>query len=335
MQKFVRNLLTEWRKLDLPFSNETIIIAVSGGADSTSTAFAFHQLKQRNKINNEFVIAHFNHKLRGQESDDDAKFVKNLAGDLQFKYVEGTADLQPQKNENLEQWARNKRYEFLFQTAEKENSKIILTAHTLNDQAETLLLNIIRGSGLSGLAGMKPVRRLKQKKDILLVRPLLNWAKRKDVEKFIKKNYLTHKNDSMNEDVNFQRVKIRKELLPTLEDYNPNIISSLANLAKLTSLELALSNELFQKKIFENKLFDEPYLLVKNLTGYNKPMLYKVLRIWLESQRSDLKKLNLKNIEAIESLIFSRKSGKVVELPGFGKVSKEGGKLFFEYTKVD
>lgn len=335
MQKFVRNLLTEWRKLGLPFSDETIIIAVSGGADSTSITFALHELKQRNKIKNDFVIAHFNHKLRGRESDDDAEFVKNLANNLQFKYVEGEADLQPKKNENLEQWARNKRYEFLLHTAEKENSKIILTAHTLNDQAETLLLNIIRGSGLSGLAGMKPVRRLKQKNYILLVRPLLNWAKRADVEHFIKKNHLNYKNDSMNEDINFQRVKIRRELLPILENYNPNIVSNLANLARLTSLELTLTNELLSDKLLENKLFDEPFLSVKNLKTYSKSMLYKILRVWLESQRGDLKKLNLKNIEAIESLIFSRKSGKVVELPGFGKVSKESGKLHFEYTKVD
>src|SRR5215218_8891270 len=142
MHKFVRNLLTEWRKLDLPFEGETFIVAVSGGADSVSLAIALDDLRTRKKLNSRFVIAHFNHDLRGAESERDAEFVKNLADkfDFELAYKKGKV----LKAGNLEQNARIARYEFLMETALNTDACGILTAHTINDQAETFLLNLIR-----------------------------------------------------------------------------------------------------------------------------------------------------------------------------------------------
>jgi len=152
---------------------------------------ALDELRKRNKLKNRFVTAHFNHNLRGTESKKDAEYVKDLAAEFEFEFVSKTAKSISRKG-NLEQNARNARYEFLRQTAEDLKAYGVLTAHTLNDQAETFLLNLIRGSGLEGLGGMKPVRSLEFKVPspksketaILLLRPLLNWAKRDDTENF-------------------------------------------------------------------------------------------------------------------------------------------------------
>ena len=160
MQNFVRNLLTEWRKLDLPFDDETYIAAVSGGADSTSLLLALNELKKLKKLNLRFVIAHFNHNLRGEDSDKDEEFVKYLASGFGFELALGKSEA-PHETGNLEQNARDERYRFLIETAENLDASAVLTAHTLNDQAETFLFNLIRGSGIEGLGAMKPIRSLK------------------------------------------------------------------------------------------------------------------------------------------------------------------------------
>ncbi len=327
--------MTEWRHLDLPFSDKTIILAVSGGADSVSLTLALEDLVKRKKLRNKFIIAHFNHKLRGEESDADEEFVRDVGVETGFDFVSGCVEKKIKKGENLEQWARVERYKFLLNTAKDNNSKIVLTAHTINDQAETFLLNLIRGSGSDGLSGMKPIRKLQNPDKILLVRPLLNWAEREEIIKFLEINNIKYRNDTMNDDLNYQRVKIRKDLIPDLKNYNPNIIFTLANSAKLITQEVELLNDLAKEKIDNNNLIDYSFLDIKKLKSCSKAMLYKVLRIWLKANRGDLKRINLKNIEAIERLINSRRSGKIIELPRFGKLIKEDGKLFFKETKVE
>ena len=166
MHHFTRNLITEWRKLSLPFANETFIVAVSGGADSVGLMLAIHELRTRKKLENRFVIAHFNHNLRGDEGEKDAEFVRGLTTKLNFEFVykiqNPNSKIEGQKG-NLEQNARIARYEFLTETAQNLHAGYVLTAHTLNDQAETLLMNLIRGSGLEGLGGMKTRRSLESR----------------------------------------------------------------------------------------------------------------------------------------------------------------------------
>lgn len=331
MQHFTRNLLTEWRKLGLPFSDKTVLVAVSGGADSTALAFALYQLSQIGKIQNNFIIAHFNHNLRGTESAKDARFVKAFAKKLNFGFQTETARTgEINRSSDVEQSARNARYEFLLKTAQKTNSDAILTAHTINDQAETFLINMIRGSGIEGLSAMKAFRQLIENKKILLVRPFLNWAKREDVVKFAKSNKIEFRQDSMNNDIKFKRVRIRKELIPMLENFNPKIIETLANTAKTIDQEnnliscLLLQNEVFQDIVNSKRLS------INQLKSLSEPMLYKVLRSWLLKKRGDLRGLERKHITAIKRLIKSCKSGRTVELPYFQKVIKEGGKLIFQ-----
>ena len=344
MHKFVRNLLTEWRKLELPFGGETFVVAVSGGADSVSLAVALDDLRQRKKLNLRFVIAHFNHDLRGEESEMDAVFVKELAQKLNFESALRKGKIS--KQGNLEQNARLARYEFLTEIARQSNAYGILTAHTINDQAETFLLNLIRGSGIAGLSAMKPVitnyelqiTNSKQKSkiqnlksEIALVRPLLNWATRKDTENFCLENRIGFRIDAMNEDLNYKRVKVRKILLPMLKELNPKIVETLARTANLLQTE----NENLGKTEDRNPKTGDRFLILNDLKTISKSTLYKILREWLETNRGNLRRIDLKHIEAIERLVFSRKSGKVVELSAGESVLKEGGKLFFRTKNIE
>ncbi len=362
MEKFTRNLITEWRKLKLPFANETFVVAVSGGADSVALMLALEDLKRREKLNLRFVIAHFNHNLRGAESEADAEYIRRLTTEYNFEFVCKTQNSEikiQNQTGNLEQNARQMRYEFLTETAGNLHAYVVLTAHTLNDQAETFLINLIRGSGLEGLGGMKPVRDLGFKiqdsrfedeseilnpeSRILLVRPLLNWAKREDTENFCRLKNIEFRLDTMNEDLAFSRVRIRKILLPLLKDFNPKIVETLAQTAGLlreSGEQLAVGS----RQSAENTLSEventtdkdqRPNLLLKDLTDIFPAIRRFILRDWLKTNRGDTRRLELKHIEAIENLILSRKSGRVVELPGGETVLKKGGKLHFQKTKVE
>lgn len=331
MNKFVLQLLTEWRKLDLPFEDQTLVVAISGGADSVALALALNDLRKRKKLNPRFVLAHFNHDLRGAESERDAEFVRNFAQKFHFELALGKGKIPTEGN--LEQNARLARYEFLRDTAENLRACGILTAHTVNDQAETFLLNLIRGSGVAGLSGMSAKRShltkgKGQNLETWLIRPLLNWAKREDTEHFCRENEIAFRRDAMNDDLSFRRVRVRKILLPLLKEFNPKIIETLAATAKL------LHSENQSKPKDQTPKTDE-YLVLKDLLNLPRQTLYDLLRGWLLKNRGDLRQITLKHVEAIERLITSRKSGRTVELPNGESVLKKGGKLFWQQKNIE
>ena len=363
MNQFAKNLLTEWRKLKLPFANETFVVAVSGGADSVSLLIALLELQELKKLDLRFVIAHFNHDLRDGESDSDAEFVKNLT--VEFNFELALAKEKISNEGNLEQNARNKRYKFLFETAENLHAYAVLTAHTLNDQAETFLHNLMRGSGLQGLGGMNPVKVRSSKfkaqssdeesefrnstSGIKLIRPLLSWATREDTENFCRLNEVEFRYDSMNEDLKFNRVRIRKVLIPMLEDFNPKIIETLAQTASLLREENEFLDAATQQFIDEKnqtvenketkhegqrtKDKSEENLSLKELKDLFPSMRKRIVRDWLKKRRGNLRNLDAKHFQAIENLIFSRKSGKTVELPNGEILLKNGGNLTFMKNK--
>lgn len=350
MHRFVRDLITEWRKLGLPFAGATVVAAVSGGADSLSLLLALEDLRTRKKLDLRIVAAHFNHKLRGRESDADEAFVKRIAAERNFELAIGHGALS--HDGNLEQNARNARYAFLAQTAENLNAQYVLTAHTMNDQAETFLLNLIRGSGIDGLSGMRPVRELGsggveevgRREDRsstpplpycstpLLIRPLLRWAKREDTENFCRALEVEFRYDTMNEDMSFKRVRVRKMLLPMLEEFNPKIIETLAHTAEL--MQMSEPSAGGQEPDKESMPVSEN-LSIADLKDLEHNVFHQTLRSWIKARRGSLRSISLKHIEAVEQLIRSTKSGRTVELPGFGLVRRHGGRLSFENIKVD
>lgn len=300
-----------------------MVVAVSGGADSVSLLLAIHDLILRRKLAIRLVAAHFNHKLRGSASDHDEEYVRRLCSEIKVELAVKRA--KPIPSENIEERARVQRYDFLSETAQNLKAYAVLTGHTMNDQAETFLINLLRGSGVGGLCGMRPVRELRD--DVKLVRPLLTWAKRIRTEGFCRDLDVNYCYDTMNEDTAFRRVQIRKVLLPLLEDLNPNIIETLSNTA-------ALMQGCVESGDDRNQMPASDELKVEEMRNMPPESRTGRIRQWIVAQRGSARQLGLKHIEGIERLALSTKSGRLVELPG-GKVVKSRGRLVYRENKVE
>jgi tRNA(Ile)-lysidine synthase len=195
-------------KLFLP--QERILLAVSGGIDSVAMAELFSRAKFF------FGIAHCNFQLRGEESEKDAVFVTLLARKYKVPFFSKrffTKELTENKNISVQMAARELRYNWFNELLTKENYQYIATAHHLDDQIETFFINMMRSTGIAGFHGIFP----KQGK---IIRPLL-FASRNEIEEFVKKNGLTHREDTSNQEIKYLRNKIRHELLPVLSEINP------------------------------------------------------------------------------------------------------------------
>jgi tRNA(Ile)-lysidine synthase len=211
----------------------TVVVAVSGGADSVALLRAAAALKSGGE--GRLVAAHFNHALRGAESDRDAAFVEELCERLSVACEMGIAP--PHRTEvpseaRSEAAARQRRYRFLARTAERLGARLVATGHTADDQAETILHRIVRGTGVRGLAGMARRRRLGP---ATLVRPLLSFH-RAELVAYLDAVGQSYRHDASNDDLRFTRNRIRHTLLPLLaREFNPAVVEALARLGALAA----------------------------------------------------------------------------------------------------
>jgi tRNA(Ile)-lysidine synthase len=208
---------------------DRVSVAVSGGADSVALLRALLEL--RRELGIVLSVAHFHHGIRGAEADADQQFVKDLASRFQLDFYLGTGDAPAHaraRKTGLEAGARELRHGWFLRLVSEGKADKIATAHTLDDQAETVLMRILRGAGALGLAGIFPEQEEKH-----LVRPLLEVS-RSDVEAYLKSIGQTWREDSTNLDLEHTRNRIRHELLPRLEEnYNPALRQTLADLAEV------------------------------------------------------------------------------------------------------
>src|SRR5437016_5214490 len=340
LSAFARALLREWRKLKLATTGATIIVAVSGGADSVALLLALDELVKSGKLSLRLCVAHLNHKLR-PESHADARWVARLAKQLGHKSSVGSVEvktLAKTTGDNLEQAARRARYEFLAKTANRNRAEIVLTAHTMDDQAETVLLNLLRGSGLNGLGGIEPVRTLVEKSGALLARPLLSWARRGDTATFCQSRRVEFRTDEMNNDEAFARVRVRNQLLPLMQSFNPKLVKALARTTEVLrqdnhALESA-AGRLFELSMATSEDAgaggkDCPSLRTDLLASSPLALRRRALRQWLRRCRGDLRRIERVHVLALETLLFGDRGGRIVELPGGAKVSRRRGLLHF------
>ena len=208
-------LLTFVRRQNMIASGDKIVCALSGGADSVALTFALYLLKDKLGITLE--AAHFNHCLRGDESDRDERFVREFCGQYGIPLHVGSGQVTAGEK-GLEAAARDARYAFL----RSLNGKIA-TAHTADDNAETVLMHLIRGTGLKGLGGITPIRGN-------LIRPMLTVT-REDVERFLGTYFVSHIEDSSNETDLFLRNRIRRHVMPLLTAENPRLAENLSAMA--------------------------------------------------------------------------------------------------------
>lgn len=214
------------------WSEAGVLVAFSGGPDSAALLAGLTSVCPA-EVRSRIVAGHFNHRLRGPESEADAEFARRLAHRLGVECVVGTGDVRSaaaQRGDGLEAAARDERYRFLAESAAQLGLRYVATAHTLDDQAETVLHRILRGTGLAGLAGIPSARALADG-TLGLVRPLLGF-RRAEVLEYLRFRELPYCVDASNEDLQFTRNRIRRELLPQLaRDYNPQIVDALDRLA--------------------------------------------------------------------------------------------------------
>jgi tRNA(Ile)-lysidine synthase len=339
MSRFAQTLLREWKRLDLPVIDACVIVAVSGGADSVALLLSLDELIKSRRLRIELLVAHLNHRLRGKASDADASWVASLAKRLGHKAAVGSIDVKrraAKTGDNLEQAARRARYEFLEQEARTRRANTILTAHTMDDQAETVLLNLLRGSGSSGLGGIEPVRPIVAESEIWLARPLLSWAHRQDTENYCRQQAVEFRTDEMNTDQKFVRVRVRRQLLPLMQTFNPKLVAGLVRTAELLR-EDSSALDRGAKRLLELSLEPdlEPddgketgALLRLDLLAEAPPALRRrALRLWIEGCRGDLRRLERVHIVALERLLLGVRGGRVIELPGGARVSRKRGLL--------
>jgi tRNA(Ile)-lysidine synthase len=337
LSAFGQQLWREWQKLDLPAANATAIVAVSGGADSVALLLGVNELVKSKKLSIKIVVSHLNHKLRGKSADEDARFVSALAKKLGHPAVVKAVDVRAKASsarDNLEQAARRARYEFFRKTAHANKATIVLTAHTLDDQVETVLLNLLRGSGAAGLSGIEAIRPFYEGAELLLVRPLLSWARRSDTEGFCRQHSIEIRLDEMNADQKFARVRVRKELVPLMKSFNPRFVEGLARTAEILreddiALEEAAARLLELSLNGQTKGTKEPALRTDLLRVAQPALRRRALRRWLASCRGDLRRLEHAHIVALEKFLFSTRSGRVIELPGGAKIVRSGGLFLY------
>jgi tRNA(Ile)-lysidine synthase len=222
---------------------DRLSVAISGGADSVALLLTLHAANStaRESLGVGLSAVHINHQLRGEESSTDQQFVEDLCialdiplhlhqADVHARLAKTRADGNP---ETIEEAARNTRYDFFSTLLNSGHADAILTAHTLDDQAETVLMKLLRGAWTEGLSAIHPVLTLAKGR---VLRPFLN-TRRADIEAFLKQANQPWREDSTNTDTAFTRNSIRHELLPQLRAYNPNLDQTLANLAELAREE--------------------------------------------------------------------------------------------------
>ncbi len=276
----LNKLLTFLRQQDMVQPGDRVVCAVSGGADSVALLFAFYLLKEKVEI--QLEAAHFNHQLRGAESDRDETFVRSFCDRYDIPLHVGSAAVVPGKK-GLEAAARDARYAFLQTLPGK-----IATAHTADDNAETVLMHLIRGTGLKGLGGITPVQGR-------ILRPLLTVT-RQEVESFLEEWCLPHMEDSSNHTDAFLRNRIRHHVMPLLYAENPRIGENLSHMA----LRLRKDEEFLSQQ----SRFD-PLPTVEELKAMPAAQRSRVLGTFLT--QSGVPEPGDKEIAMTEALVFSQR----------------------------
>jgi len=227
LDEFISTIKGTIAKYGMISQDNSVLVSVSGGPDSVCLLHVLNDLK--NEYSLTLNVAHLNHGLRGKESDRDETFVLNMAENLNITCVTERADLYSYKKErrlSTQAAGRELRYSFLKRTAKKFKIDKIALGHTAEDQAETIIMRILRGSGVHGLGGISPVR------EGSIIRPLIECEKR-EVMEYLNENKIPFTTDRSNLDQKYTRNKIRHSLLPILRsEYNANLNDSLCNLSE-------------------------------------------------------------------------------------------------------
>lgn len=312
------------KKYNLIQNGDKIILGVSGGPDSMSMLHILNEIKKETK-NFEIIIAHINHQIR-EEAIDDEKYVEEYAKKNQIKYYIKRIDVKEYANNNkigLEEAGRKLRYEFFDEILKKENANKIAIAHNKNDKIETIIMNEIRGTGISGLKGIEPIR------DNKYIRPIIE-CEREEIEKYCESENLNPRIDKTNFINDCTRNKIRNIVLPYIKkEFNPNIIETIDRLSNVMNE----TEEYLQKqteKIYNEIKIEDNVLDLKKFNMQDNLIKKRIIIYQISKTLGNTQNIEKVNIDDIIKLCTNNIGNKYLTPNKNIKVLINKGKIFFE-----
>jgi tRNA(Ile)-lysidine synthase len=326
-------------KYQMLASGQRILAAVSGGPDSVSMLYLLCDLREALELTIE--VAHLQHGIRGEEAVEDARFVAGLAERLGLIFHLKEVDLPQLKvasgKTSLEEIGRLERYRFFAETAQSRRLDAVATAHTADDQAETIIMRLFRGAGRTGLRGIAPVGQLaigleRHCANALLIRPLLD-IRRREVMEYLEQRKLTYRSDSSNKDLFFLRNWIRLKLMPQVsERFGDKLPARLCAQAQVLRDEEDYLADLTRQQLEDvshGKKLDRKLFL-----NLNKALQRRVIRLWIERRRGHLRAIDFDHAQAALSLIADGPPQGRLALPGGWQLAREYETITFERPTV-
>jgi tRNA(Ile)-lysidine synthase len=314
------------KKYGMLRKREHVLVGVSGGADSVALLAVLNRLRPLYGLT--LTAAHFNHRTRAAESDRDEAFVRALCKSLGIALVCGSLrEGAGSRGLSMEDFLRRERYAFFEKGRRKSGADRIALGHHQNDQAETVLMNIIRGAGLSGLSGIPPVRAA------TFIRPLIDCTRREILD-YLAAEGLSFVVDSTNTDERFLRNRIRSSLLPELEErYNPAICEALCRLADVVRQEndyITLQAQVHVARWREDKAQEHPFQLpVAKLRGLHPALQRRVILEMARDASAADSAIGFEHVQAVLDLAGGAKPGGSLNLPGGLLVQRTYGRIEF------
>jgi tRNA(Ile)-lysidine synthase len=321
------------KKHDMIQKGDGIVVGLSGGPDSVCLLHALYSLREKLGIN--LYAVHLNHMIRGKEAERDEEYSKCFAELLGIPFYSKCIEVEKYAKEHgmsSEEAGRFFRYKLFNEVADEVGAKKIALAHNMNDQAETMIMRFIRGTGISGLGGIKPIR------DNKYIRPILSCS-RGEIEEYCEVNALNPVIDSTNKESIYTRNRVRLEFIPYIKKhFNPNIIESLYKNSEIFRDENEYIDSMAKHEL--KKIREKEGINIIEFNKLHTALKKRVIRLMVEDVKGNLNGIEGKHIEECIRLIEKGKTGKTIELPdnincaidySIFKVLKKTEALDYEY----
>jgi tRNA(Ile)-lysidine synthase len=287
---------------------------------------ALEFLQKKLKLNR-LVVCNLDHGIRGKESGADSSFVNKLAEESDLGFIHKKINLPSGKPKGVstEEAAREERYKFFMEAAKACGATVLATGHTLDDQAETVLMRIIKGASLKGMVGISPVR---TQGPVKVVRPLFELEK-KDIEAYLDERSVAYRIDSSNLEPVYFRNIVRNEILPYLEKHNPRLKRVLSNLAEHLREDFEFISDAKKNAVRSTHNAVRNEIRLKDIAIQPKAIQKEILRDYLERSGGEIKRLSFRHWKELEHLITRKSKGSSVDLPGDIRITRTSASLVF------
>jgi tRNA(Ile)-lysidine synthase len=326
---FLQKVLATIQQYQMVKQGDHIIVGVSGGADSVTLLAILHALKDR--WNLKLTVAHLDHGLRGEASRKEAEFVHNMAEAMGLPCVSEERDVLSHKKKtglSLQDAARDIRYAFFMDVCNRLHAQKVALGHHADDQAETLLIWLIRGTTPAGLAGIPPVR------NGIFIRPLITVC-RSEIESYLKERKICYIPDNSADEPQYLRNKIRHQLIPLLtQEYNPKIIKNLVQLSDVFRKDNEILDGMVAEAV-DKILIRGNTCSVDKLKSYPIGLRGRIIKKIISCVKGDSRGISSKHIDAICRLLDGAGATKIVQLPAGWSVLREYGCLTFAHETLD